>query len=179
MSEAIMKMDRKTVETSIQRISRSAERENRSNISYNDAHRHHEVNLTARTGPLSYINASAGESNSNGMSKENGIVQRRGQSGKYTLRNTTLKDRILAKHGPDSKYHNKPHFDSEFDIKSGIDSTLTGNHSSISPTTTGRKGTIYEQSYSNPIGTNCKGKPASTLKVIVGEDENVVTAFPQ
>lgn len=145
MFEYVMKTDRKTGDTPIQRISRSADRER----------------------------------NSNGMSRENEIVQRRGQNGKYTLSSATFNNRILAKHGPDSKYNNKPHFDSEFDIKSGIDSTLTGNHSRISPTTVGKKGTIYEQSYANPIGTNCKGKPASTLKVIVGEDENVVTAFPK
>lgn len=179
MYEAVMKMDRKTVNTPTQRISRSAERESRRNIFDNDAHRPYEVDLTARMRPLSYINESVGGSNSNGMSRESGIVQRRGQNRNYTLSNATFKDRILAKHGPDSKYSNKPHFDSEFDIKSGIDSTLTGNYSRVSPTTAGRKGTIYERSYSNPIGTNCKGKPASTLKVIVGEDENVVTAFPK
>lgn len=179
MSEAVMKMEKKTVDAPLQRISRSAERENHRNIAYNDAHRHHEVGSATRMKPLSYINENAGASNSKGMSSENGIVQRRGQNGKYTLSSATFKDRILAKHGPDSKYNNKPHFDSGFDIKSGIDSTLTSNHSRVSPTTAGRKGTIYEQSYSNPIGTNCKGNPASTLKVIVGEDENVVTAFPK
>ena len=179
MFETAMKTDRKTVGTPIQRLSRSAERKRHRNNSYNDAHRYHEANPAARMRPLSYINESAGESNSNGISRENGIVQRQGQNGKYTLSSATFNNRILAKHGPDSNYHNKPHFDSGFDIKSGIDSTLTGNHSRISPTTAGRKGTIYEQSYSNPIGTNCKGKPASTLKVIVGEDEKVVTAFPK
>ena len=179
MSEAVMKMERKAVDTPLQRISRSADRKIHRNISYNDTYRYHEVDSAARMRPFSYINEIAGESNSNGMSKENGIVQRRSQNGKYTLSSATFKDRILAKHGPDSKYNNKPHFDSGFDIKSGIDSTLTGNHSKVRPTTAGRKGTIYEQSYSRPIGTNCKGKPASTLKIIVGEDENVVTAFPQ
>lgn len=49
----------------------------------------------------------------------------------------------------------------------------------IGPNTAGREGYIFEQTFSNPIGTNSKGKPLYTLKVVIDEAGNVITAFPK
>lgn len=52
------------------------------------------------------------------------------------------------------------------------------------PNTCSRDGTIFEHTYDNPIGTNPKGKPLYTryhitIKVVIDESDNVVTAFPK
>ena len=60
-----------------------------------------------------------------------------------------------------------------------IDSTLTGDNFIVGPNTAGREGYIFEQTFSNPIGTNSKGKPLYTLKVVIDEAGNVITAFPK
>ena len=56
--------------------------------------------------------------------------------------------------GPNSTYGNKSHFNADFDIRNGIDSTLTGDKFIVGPNTAGREGYIFEQTFSNPIGTN-------------------------
>ena len=81
--------------------------------------------------------------------------------------------------GFDSKYGSKSHFNAEFDIRDGIDSTLKGNNFVVSPNTAERGGYIFEQTFTNPIGTNSKGKPLYTLKVVIDEVGNVITAFPK
>lgn len=42
----------------------------------------------------------------------------------YTLSEDTFNNHILDRHAPDSAYVNKSHFNADFDIKAGIDSTL-------------------------------------------------------
>ena len=42
-----------------------------------------------------------------------------------------------------------------------------------------REGYIFEQTFTNPIGTSSKGKPLYTLKVVIDEAGNVITAFPK
>ena len=97
----------------------------------------------------------------------------------YTLSDDTFDNHILDRHGPNSTYGNKSHFNADFDIRNGIDSTLTGDKSIVGPNTAGREGYIFEQTFSNPIGTNSKGKPLYTLKVVIDEAGNVITAFPK
>ena len=72
----------------------------------------------------------------------------------YTLSDDTFDNHILDRHGPNSTYGNKSHFNADFDIRNGIDSTLTGDNFIVGPNTAGREGYIFEQTFSNPIGTN-------------------------
>ena len=95
----------------------------------------------------------------------------------YTLSDDTFDNHILDRHGPNSTYGNKSHFNADFDIRDSIDSTLTGDNFIVGPNTAGREGYIFEQTFSNPIGTNSKGKPLYTLKVVIDEAGNVITAF--
>ena len=97
----------------------------------------------------------------------------------YTLSDDTFDNHILDRHGPNSTYGNKSHFNADFDIRNSIDSTLTGDNFIVGPNTAGREGYIFEQTFSNPIGTNSKGKPLYTLKVVIDEAGYVITAFPK
>lgn len=97
----------------------------------------------------------------------------------YTLSDDTFDNHILDRHGPNSTYGNKSHFNADFDIRNSIDSTLTGDNFIVGPNTAGREGYIFEQTFSNPIGTNSKGKTLYTLKVVIDEAGNVITAFPK
>ena len=97
----------------------------------------------------------------------------------YNLSDNTFNNHILDRHGPNSLYGNKSHFNADFDIKNGIDSTLKGDNFIIKYNTAGRGGYIFEQTFTNPIGTNSKGKPLYTIKVVIDEVGNVVTAFPK
>ena len=97
----------------------------------------------------------------------------------YTLSDDTFNNHILDRHGPNSTYGNKSHFNADFDIRDGIDSTLRGDNFIVDPNTAGREGYIFEQTFTNPIGTNSKGKPLYTLKVVIDESGNVITAFPK
>ena len=85
----------------------------------------------------------------------------------------------MDRHGPNSTYANKSHFNAGFDIKDGIDSTLKGDNFIVRPNTAGRNGYIFEQTFTNSIGMSSKGKSLNTLKVVIDEAGNVVTAFPK
>ncbi|WP_139348617.1 hypothetical protein [Clostridium sp. Marseille-P2415] len=95
------------------------------------------------------------------------------------MSDNTFNNHILDRHGPKSAYGNKSHFNSDFDIKMGIDSTLKGDKFVLKPNTSGREGYIFEQTFSNPIGTNNNGKVLNTLKVVIDKTGNVITAFPK
>ena len=97
----------------------------------------------------------------------------------YKLSDDTFNNHILDRHGPNSLYGNKSHFNADFDIKNGINSTLKGDNFIIKSNTAGRDGYIFEQTFTNPIGINSKGKPLYTIKVVIDEFGNVVTAFPK
>ena len=97
----------------------------------------------------------------------------------YTLSDNTFNNHILDRHGPNSSYGNKSHFNLDFDIIDGIDSTLTGSNFVVGSNTAGREGYIFEQTFTNPVGVNSKGKPLYTLKVVIDEAGNIITAFPK
>ncbi len=97
----------------------------------------------------------------------------------YKLDQAQFDEHILARHGPESTYSGKSKFDTGFDIKQGIDDTLRSQDSVIKPNTQGRDGYIFEHTYDHPIGTSPKGAPLSTVKVVIDESGNVVTAFPK
>lgn len=54
---------------------------------------------------------------------------------------------------------------------------MTGDNFIVGPNTSGRDGYIFEQTFANPIGISSKGKPLYTLKVVIDEFGNVITAF--
>ena len=97
----------------------------------------------------------------------------------YNLSDDTFNNHILERHGANSKYSNKSHFDADFDIKAGIDSTLKGDNFIVKSNTGGRSGYIFEQTFKDAIGVNSKVKPIYTLKVVIDESGNVITAFPK
>lgn len=97
----------------------------------------------------------------------------------YNLSDDIFNNHILDKHGPNSAYGKKSHFNADFDIRNGIDSTLTGDNSIVGPNTSGRDCYIFEQTFANSIGISSKGKPLHTLKVVIDEAGNVITAFPK
>ena len=97
----------------------------------------------------------------------------------YKLSDDVFENHILDRHGPESLFKNKSQFNSNFDIKEGIDSTLKGDNFLVKPNTNSREGYIFEQTFKDPIGVDSKGKPINTLKVVIDECGNVVTAFPK
>ena len=97
----------------------------------------------------------------------------------YTLTDETFNNHILDRHGPGSTYASKSHFNANFDIKRGIESTLKGDSFMVGPNTGGRSGYIFEQTFDSPIGVSSKGKYLYTLKVVIDEVGNVITAFPK
>ena len=97
----------------------------------------------------------------------------------YKLSEDVFENHILDRHGSQSQLKNKSHFNLDFDIKEGIDSTLKGDNFIVKPNTNVRDGYIFEQTFKNPIGIDSKGKPLNTLKVVIDESGNVVTAFPK
>ena len=97
----------------------------------------------------------------------------------YTLSDGTFNNHILDRHGPYSSYTNKSHFNECFDIRNGIDKTLRGDNFVVGPNTAGREGYIFERSFIEPIGVNSKGKTLYTLKAVIDETGNVITAFPK
>jgi len=97
----------------------------------------------------------------------------------HILSDDTFNNHILDRHGSNSAYNNKSHFNTDFDIKAGIDSTLKGDNFIVKPNTGERSGYIFEQTFKDAIGVNSKGKPLYTLKVVIDEGGNVITAFPK
>ncbi|MDC2864242.1 hypothetical protein [Bacillus sp. BP-3] len=100
----------------------------------------------------------------------------------YTLNNKVYTTHILEKHGSNSNnraYANKSKFNSNFDIRAGIDSTLKGIGVLVKPNTSGREGYIFEQTFRQPIGIKTNGRPINTLKVVIEKKGNVITAFPE
>ncbi|URZ00185.1 hypothetical protein [Clostridium felsineum] len=97
----------------------------------------------------------------------------------YSLSKNTYENHILDRHGVNSSYTGKSHFNSNFNIKEGILSTLTGDKFIVKSNTANRTGYIFEQTFDKPIGVNSKGKPLYTLKVVIDNKGNVITAFPK
>ena len=91
----------------------------------------------------------------------------------------TLNDSIINTELTSEIIFRSSRFNLDFDIKEGIDSTLKGDNFIVKPNTNVRDGYIFEQTFKNPIGIDSKGKPLNTLKVVIDESGNVVTAFPK
>ncbi|HTN08239.1 MAG TPA: RHS repeat-associated core domain-containing protein, partial [Flavipsychrobacter sp.] len=61
-------------------------------------------------------------------------------------------------------------------LKSMINTTTT--QGAFRANTMGRAGTIAEYNFGRVIGTTSSGAPASSLRVVIGTNGNVITAFP-
>ena len=55
---------------------------------------------------------------------------------------------------------------------------ITAKQGSKRPNTVGRLGHIFEYDFRNTIGTTSVGKDTSRLRVVVGDEGKVITAFP-
>ena len=98
----------------------------------------------------------------------------------YKLSEDVYKNHIIARHSTDgAAFPNKSKFNSDFDIKKGIDRALRSSESIVKPNSAGREGYIFEYTYHSPIGINSKGKPINTIKVVIDKSGNVITAFPK
>jgi peptidoglycan hydrolase-like protein with peptidoglycan-binding domain len=102
----------------------------------------------------------------------------------FKLDDTVFNDHILKRHGFLSTWVGKSKFKAGFDIKVGIGDTLKSSDSIIKPNTAdalgnARPGYIFEKKYSYQIGVDKKGNPLYTLKVVINEAGEVVTAFPK
>ena len=97
----------------------------------------------------------------------------------YTLDNRTLNDHILERHGPESTVTDKSKFNSNFDIKTGIDQTIKSPDAILKPNTANRSGYIFEKNFQSPIGVDPYGRDVNVLKVVMNDNGKVITAFPK
>lgn len=96
----------------------------------------------------------------------------------YNLTEEQYRTHILRLHGSNSTNPAKSHFNSSFNIKEGIKSTLKGDNFIVKLGNTGSVRFVFEQTFSNPVGVNTRGKAVYTLRVVIDELGNVITAFP-
>lgn len=93
--------------------------------------------------------------------------------------NTSL-EHILDNHGPDSGVANKGTFSSGTsaeDVKQMVNETIE-NDPQGEPNTNGRPGTRYNANLGRTIGTASNGAPTSWMRVVLGPNGNIITAFP-
>jgi len=111
-----------------------------------------------------------------------GVAQTAGQvqSSAYqvTLTRWALQH-IMARHWPDSPATGAGKFQAgitEDSLRDMINEAVRNGRSRRN--THGRPGMIYEYDFQHPIGTTIDGGPASRLRVVVNNRNEVITAFP-
>ncbi|MGA8655743.1 MAG: hypothetical protein WB586_06295 [Chthoniobacterales bacterium] len=99
------------------------------------------------------------------------------------IRSVTLTERgfhhIVARHWPTSDAPAPGKFAfgiTESSLQTMIDEAVA--HGWMRPNTQGRPGAIIEYDFHRKIGTNARGGPARRLRVVVGPENQVITAFP-
>jgi hypothetical protein len=97
---------------------------------------------------------------------------------KYKMSDEYFENHIVGNHGSKSTKTGKSKFSEGFDIKKGIKETLTDKKATVTANTDSRAGYIFTKEYGYPIGTNKYGQPVTKLKVVIGENGVVITAFP-
>jgi hypothetical protein len=88
-------------------------------------------------------------------------------------------DHIVARHFPASDAANAGKFadgTTGQQVKSMIREAV--QNGKFRPNTNGRPGTICEYDFGRTIGVSRTGNPTSTLRVVIGPDGQVITAFP-
>jgi hypothetical protein len=86
---------------------------------------------------------------------------------------------IMARHWPDSPATGAGKFQpgiTEATLRDMINEAVRNGHGRHN--THGRPGTIYEYDLQRQIGTTIDGEPATRLRVVVNNRNEVVTAFP-
>ena len=86
---------------------------------------------------------------------------------------------IMARHWPDSPATGAGKFQSgitEATLRDMINEAVRNGHAR--PNTHGRSGTIYEYDFQRQIGTTIDSGPATRLRIVVNNRNEVVTAFP-
>jgi hypothetical protein len=86
---------------------------------------------------------------------------------------------IMERHWPDSTAAGAGKFQNgitEEGLRVLINQAVQNGRSR--PNSNGRPGVIYEYDFQHQIGTNINGQPATRLRVVVNNRNQVVTAFP-
>jgi hypothetical protein len=86
---------------------------------------------------------------------------------------------IMERHWPDSPASGAGKFQigiTASSLRDMINEAVANGRSR--PNTHGRPGTIYEYDFYRPIGTTIDGGPATRLRVVVNNRNEVITAFP-
>lgn len=99
-------------------------------------------------------------------------------SDQVTLTHWAL-EHIMARHWPDSPATGAGKFQegiTEASLRDLINEAVRSGHARQN--THGRSGTLYEYDFRRQIGTTIDGGPATRLRVVVNNRNQVVTAFP-
>ena len=105
-------------------------------------------------------------------------VQVQNDTGQVILTRWALQH-IMARHWPDSPATGAGKFQegtTEASLRDLINEAVRSGHARHN--TNGRPGTIYEYDFQRQIGTTIDGGPATRLRVVVNNRNEVVTAFP-
>lgn len=86
-------------------------------------------------------------------------------------------DAIINRHAFNATYADTSKFVAAVDIKSLIKSTLTDS-SSVSKYVVGDGKYVIQKDFKSTIGTSSSGKKLTKIKVILGSNGNVITAYP-
>jgi hypothetical protein len=89
-------------------------------------------------------------------------------------------EHILDNHGPESNVANKGTFSdgtTTGDVKQIVDETIEKDPQG-EPNTNGRPGTRYNANLGRTVGTAGNGSPTTWVRVVVGADGKIITAFP-
>lgn len=92
----------------------------------------------------------------------------------------TSLEHILENHGPDSDVPSKGTFSegtTANDVKQIVNETIEHDPQG-EPNTNGRPGTRYNANLGRTVGTAGNGSPTSWVRVVLGADGNIITAFP-
>ena len=104
--------------------------------------------------------------------------QVRNNSDQVTLTRWALQH-IMARHWPDSTATGAGKFQAgttEATLRDMINEAVRNGHARRN--THGRPGTIYEYDFQHQIGTTIDGGPATRLRIVVSNRNEVITAFP-
>lgn len=118
------------------------------------------------------------------LKKGNVVIQRGKHAGGAVIVNTKkgvlyekqYHDHVESRHGAGSSFKRKSKFSANVNIKEKIQETL--EHGTESVNTFGRPGKRYEYTFPDEVGIDQKGNKVNSVRVVVDEDGEVITAFP-
>lgn len=113
-----------------------------------------------------------------GVAQTTQYGQVRNNADQVTLTRWAL-EHIMARHWPDSTATGAGKFEAgitEAALRDMINEAVRNGHARHN--THGRPGTIYEYDFQHQIGTTIDGGPATRLRIVVSNRNEVITAFP-